>query len=379
MNYITSKNYKNLGILLIILLFVPFISFSQITDKNKKKKERNEDDKKVRLAAVPIINYSRSIGFLAGGMASAFYKVNRRDTISPSSSTMLVGVYSTSKTYMALLAQKFYLNEDKWRLKFILGTGDIYFQFYEGGNGMIYEDGTWIDYNTSMTFMVLDVKRRFVKNFYIGLEGVLNKATTVFDVENPATGQDLISKANLNSLGYNFLYDSRDHVNFPIKGFFIQYKNSFVRDAIGATENFDQFEIAANYFWDIKRNENSILVSRFFADISAGDVPFEGQNVIGIDDLRGYSEGKYRGNQVYAVQAELRQHIHKKWGMVGFLGIGAAVDEISEIGDTLMLPSVGFGVRYLMIGKEKINIGIDVGFGREDWSLAFRIGETFGR
>jgi len=44
-----------------------------------------------------------------------------------------------------------------------------------------------------------------------------------------------------------------------------------------------------------------------------------------------------------------------------------------------MLPSVGFGVRYLMIGKEKINIGVDVGFGRDDWSLAFRIGETFGR
>jgi len=261
----------------------------------------------------------------------------------------------------------------------MFGKGDIYFQFYQGGNGMIYEDGTWIDYNTSVNFMLLDVKRLLLKNLYVGIEGVLSKSSTVYEIEDPDTGEKPTSKANLNNLGYNFLYDSRDHVNFPTNGFFIQYKNSFVREAFGATESFDQFEIAANYFWDIKNNGNSILVSRIFADIASGDVPFEGQNVVGRDDLRGYSEGKYRGNQVYAVQTELRQHLHKKFGMVGFLGLGAAVDEISEIGDTLMLPSIGFGVRYLMIGKEKINIGVDVGFGRDDWSLSFRIGETFGR
>jgi outer membrane protein assembly factor BamA len=280
---------------------------------------------------------------------------------------------------MAMAVQKLYLNEDKWRIKYIVGTGDIYFQFFAGGDGTIIEEGRWIDYNTSVDFMLLDIKRLLIKNLYVGLEGTLNKSITVYEVEDPIYEENPTSKANLNSLGYNFLYDSRDHVNFPTKGFFIQYKNSYVREAFGATEKFDQFEIAANYFWDIKNNGNSILVSRAFADIASGDVPFEGQNIIGRDDLRGYSEGKYRGNQVYAVQTELRQHLYKKFGMVGFLGIGAAVDEISEIGDTLMLPSIGFGVRYLMIGKEKINIGVDVGFGRDDWSLSFRIGETFGR
>ncbi len=375
MNFIGMKSLRSKGSALFILMLVPFLSFSQEKDTISKSKP----DKKVTFAAMPIINYNRSIGFIAGAMTSGYYKINKNDTISPSSSTMLVGMYSTSSTYMALAVQKLYLNEDRWRINYILGTGDIYFQFFAGGDGTIIEEGRWIDYNTSVDFMLLDIKRQLIKNLYIGLEGTLNKSNTVYEVEDPIYEENPTSKANLNSLGYNFLYDSRDHVNFPTEGFFIQYKNSYVREAFGATEKFDQFEIAANYFWDIKNNGNSILVSRAFADIASGDVPFEGQNIIGRDDLRGYSEGKYRGNQVYAVQAELRQHLYKKLGMVGFLGIGAAVDEISEIGDALMLPSIGFGVRYLMIGKEKINIGFDVGFGRDDWSLSFRIGETFGR
>lgn len=374
MNFIGMESLRSNGFALFILMLIPFLSFSQEKDEIKKK-----ESKKVTFAAVPIINYNRSLGFIAGAMASGYYKVSKKDTISPSSSTMLVGMYSTSSTYMAMVIQKLYLNEDKWRVKYMFGKGDIYFQFFEGGNGMVYEDGTWIDYNTSVEFMLLDIKRRLMRNLYVGIEGILNKSETVYEFEDPDTGEKLTSKANLNNLGYNFLYDSRDHVNFPTNGFFIQYKNSFVREAFGATENFNQFEIAANYFWDIKNNGNSVLVSRIFADIASGDVPFEGQNVIGRDDLRGYSEGKFRGNQVYAVQTELRQHLYKKIGVVGFVGIGTAVDEINEIGKTLMLPSIGFGVRYLMIGKEKINVGVDVGFGRDDWSLSFRIGETFGR
>ncbi len=122
-----------------------------------------------------------------------------------------------------------------------------------------------------------------------------------------------------------------------------------------------------------------MLVSRLFTDIAAGEVPFNGENVVGQDDLRGYSQGRYRAEQVYALQTELRQNIHNKFGMIGFLGVGYAMDKPSELAQVDILPSAGLGFRYLMIPDEKINIGVDVGVGRDDWSLTFRIGETFGR
>ena len=39
----------------------------------------------------------------------------------------------------------------------------------------------------------------------------------------------------------------------------------------------------------------------------------------------------------------------------------------------------GIGFRYLMLPDERINIVLDLAFGKEDWGLYFRIGEAFGR
>ncbi|MCK4560926.1 MAG: hypothetical protein KAV45_14180 [Calditrichia bacterium] len=43
-----------------------------------------------------------------------------------------------------------------------------------------------------------------------------------------------------------------------------------------------------------------------------------------------------------------------------------------------LLPGAGVGLRYMAIPSEKINIGIDIAKGIDDWGLYFRIGETFG-
>ena len=50
-----------------------------------------------------------------------------------------------------------------------------------------------------------------------------------------------------------------------------------------------------------------------------------------------------------------------------------------DIKNAEILPGGGVGVRYMMIPKERINIGIDVAAGKGDWGLYFRIGESFGR
>lgn len=369
--------------LIIISATIYFYTISLPSFSQMGGSKNADTTKKVNYAAVPMVNYNRSFGFMIGAMGSAYYKVNKKDTISPSSSTMVAGMYSTSNTYMALVIQQLYLKEDKWRIKMGLGTGEVFFQYFQdipgfSSYGAEEDDGVWVDFNTSMRFFLINVQRKTLKHLYIGAESYISYAYTVFEIENPTEEKPSIEE-NMNSVGYNLLFDSRDNVNFPTKGFFIQFKNNFIREELGSSSNFDTYELAANYFWDINKNSHSVFVSRIFTEIAAGDVPFQGQNFIGKDDLRGYSEGKHRGNQVYAIQCELRQNIYKRFGMIGFLGMGAAVDEISEIPETEILPSIGFGLRYLMIPNEKINVGFDVGFGKDDWSLAFRIGETFNR
>lgn len=343
--------------------------------------QENDSTKKVKLAAIPVINYNTSLGIMLGAMGSMYYKLNVNDTISPSSSSMLFGMYTGNKSYMGLVVQKFYFNEDNWRAKVVGGSGDFFFQFLQGlpggMTGQYNNNGVWIDFDTRATFGLGELQRQVVDNFYVGIEVMLMHAETTFDIPIGETKPK--STADMNSLGYTLQFDNRDDVNFPVKGIFANFKNRFIRDWMGASENYDNYELSANYFWDIKKNNKSVLVSRIYTNIASGDVPFQGQNFIGGDDLRGYSKGEFRGNQVYAVQAELRQNIYKKLGMIGFLGVGSAVNEFSDIGDAAFLPSIGVGVRYLMIAKEKINVGVDVGVGKDDWSLTFRIGEAFSR
>ena len=64
--------------------------------------------------------------------------------------------------------------------------------------------------------------------------------------------------------------------------------------------------------------------------------------------------------------------------MVAFGGIAMAVDAPKQITWSGVLPAAGVGGRYMAIPSEKINIGIDVAIGKDDWGLYFRIGEVFG-
>ena len=122
-----------------------------------------------------------------------------------------------------------------------------------------------------------------------------------------------------------------------------------------------------------------MLAVRASFDIASGDVPFEGQTVVGGDDIRGYSQGKYRNDQVYTLQAEYRWNFYKRWGLVAFAGLASAVEKLADIPDNDLLPGVGAGLRFKMLPAEKINIGIDGAVGKGDYSITFRIGESFGR
>ena len=114
--------------------------------------------------------------------------------------------------------------------------------------------------------------------------------------------------------------------------------------------------------------------------VATGNVPFQGQGVVGRDDIRGYSQGQFRGNQVYALQSEYRWRFNNsRFGMVGFAGVASAVENFSDIFNSALLPGIGAGLRFQLIPALKINIGVDVGFGKNDYSLTFRIGEAFAR
>jgi hemolysin activation/secretion protein len=337
--------------------------------------ELNDTTKNRSLAAIPILNYSNTLGAGIGLMGQMFYKVNKNDTISPSSSTGIVGIYYTNNSYLGMAFQRLYLKEDRWRLMLAAGLGNFNYQYWQE-IGQNY--GTFIDFSTGAPFAMARIERQVYNRLYFGVEGTYSEAETDFDLPDFFPDELKNQRINLSNVGYLFNFDKREHQSNPYGGYNFEFKNNFYRSWIGSGADFESFKITYNHYYKIK-NERNILATRVKATIATGDVPFQGQSVVGQDDIRGYSNGRYRGDQVYAMQAEYRWRFYKKFGMVGFAGVASAVENLNDIFDEELLPGSGVGIRYMMLPKERINIGIDVAKGKDDWGLYFRIGESFGR
>lgn len=337
---------------------------------------KQDTTKRINYAAIPMLNYDPQLGLNLGFMAQMYYKVNLKDTISPSSSTGMFGMYTTNKTHFLGFFQKLYLKEDTWRFMFAAGSGTMNFQFWQD---IPIIGGQFIDFSTDALFVMFRPERKIYKQLYAGLSFTYAKVKTEYDFPEGVHDSLRFDERNMNSLGYLFNYDVREHQLNPYGGFNVEFKNNFYREWMNNTDNFDKYELTYNHYYQIRNKETHILATRIKANISAGAVPFQGQNVVGRDDIRGYTSGKHRDNQIYTMQAEYRWRFYKKFGMVGFFGLASAVEKAGDIISSELLPGAGVGFRYMMIPKERINIGFDIAAGKDDWGLYFRIGETFGR
>ena len=357
---------------ILLLLLVTTFSISA-------QKDSISENKKIKFIGIPVINYSNSFGASFGGLANAYYHLKKSDTISPLSSSSIYATYATNKTWFAVQVNKFYLNEDKIRIKSALGLGTINFQTYLEypnlfdiplGNLNSVDEGVFVDYQTDMQFAYGEFLYRIIENFYLGGQVVYSHSKTTFDVMTNPTEE--VSQIGV---GLSSELDSRNSQFSPTKGNHASFSTMSFFEDLGSTNSYTNLNIVYNHYFSIgKRNT---VLARFYGDIAIGDVPFSGQNVVGRDDLRGYSNGKYRGDQVYAAQSEYRHWFSDRWGYVAFAGVATAINTTQDLGFNNLLPAAGAGIRFLAIRKSNISIGIDVAVGKDDWGLYFRIGEAF--
>jgi hypothetical protein len=103
--------------------------------------------------------------------------------------------------------------------------------------------------------------------------------------------------------------------------------------------------------------------------------------------MRGYYEGRYTDKGCMSVQAELRQHLINRLGMVAFAGVGRVASSFSDFFKSQaamnaplfsgLKPSVGAGLRVALDRAEKLNVRLDVGFGHHAHGVYLNLAEAF--
>ncbi|QLE02404.1 BamA/TamA family outer membrane protein [Galbibacter sp. BG1] len=354
------------------ILIASFLLFTQFLQSQTVQKDsvdtKSVEDKRFDLTIMPFLSYNRNLEFMFGAIPMAMYRLQKNDTISPKSISGLSAVYTTNSSYFISVFNRFFFNEDRWRAKMFFITGDYNSQFF-----MQDEEVTpgFYDYGTKATVFSIGFQRRIIEDLYGGLTYTYAHYDTVYedDVQPP-------SIVETNAIELNTLYDSRDNVYYPKKGEKVSLRYIAFPEWFGNEFTANKILTEYNKYIGMK-NGRDVLAARFSGKFGLGDIAFQQQVTIGGKDIRGYSQGEFRGDGLMALQGEYRYNFAKKMGLVGFAGLATIYGSDTEDFNWGLYPGAGVGYRYQAFKKVKFNIGIDAAVGKDDWGVYFRIGEAF--
>jgi hypothetical protein len=359
---VMKHSYIHLLWILILISCIPHVTLAQgLTSGGGS--GRIEGD--FKFMPIPYINYNRSIGLSLGALPMAMFNPVKEDTISPSSIAALLGMYSTNDTWFVMGFSALFLDEDNWRIIAAGGLGSVNFQFYLDN-----PIDMWVPYNTQATFGFGQVQRRVYDKFYVGLSYIYTELKT-----STETFSDT-SSTILRGLGFSLSMDRRKNFYYPRGGFHTTIKYFTYPEAFSNEFVSNKIEIEYNHYFPY-RSDQDVLAGRFYAGLGIGDLEFNQQFIVGQKDIRGYTQGEYRGNYKVAIQGEYRWNFHKRWGAVGFLGFATVFESINKEHDGEILPGIGAGIRFTAFTENHMNVGLDIAAGQNDWGIYFRIGEVF--
>jgi len=152
-----------------------------------------------------------------------------------------------------------------------------------------------------------------------------NGDSSIFDKQNvPGRKGSLTS-----GLGLLLLWDSRDNTFSSSKGFYFQYYINKFSHLLGSQFEFVSQTLDVRKYVSVSRT--SVLAFQFLGYFNQGNVPIRTMANIGSGTImRGYYDGRFTDKNLMAVQAELRQHLIHRLGVVAFAGTGRVARNFSE-------------------------------------------------
>ncbi len=169
-------------------------------------------------------------------------------------------------------------------------------------------------------------------------------------------------------------YDSRDVKTAAERGCFLRFVQRFFPRFGGNEDNsFMNTQVTANIYRKIWKG--GVLAGQIHGNLTFGNTPWGMMPTFGEGSMRGYYLGRFRDKCEADITLELRQHVWKRSGMVVWVGAGSVAPKVSAFRLNKILPNGGIGYRFEF--KKRVNIRVDLGFGRRTWAFEFNINECF--
>lgn len=367
----TSLQAQNIDNLKELFTFYP----------NKKEVERDSTVYKQKFIAAPVVSYSPETNFAFGIGAKYLFKFDGSGEETRVSNMPMTIQYTLNNQFFIYSGFELFTNQEKWVIE-----GNLLFQnyprlYYGIGSKTPKSAEEQYDYYQFLIEPIF-LKQMFDKHLFIGAGFRYNR---IFKTKIEADG--LIAKNRPN--GFNgstsvgaeaaALFDNRSNILNSQDGWYAEFTQGIYGKALGGTSRFNLTRLDLRHYFDVSEKNTDVLAFQLFGQFSRGNLPFSEYSFFGgAEIMRGYQEGRFVDRDLLATQVEYRKNFkNSRWGLVGFLGAGNVYHNVNEFRFNDLKRNYGFGARFSIDKKEKLNLRFDVGFGENTNGFYLGIAEAF--
>lgn len=341
---------------------------------------------------LPIISASPETSLRIGAAGVLLF---RREGVSLKTQLSSIRVpisYTLNNQFKGKIDATYYSDGNRHILNGMVQWFNFPLLFYGLGNAT--SDVTEEIYTTQTLNVELAYLKLIVPKIYAGLGYSYLQSDIIKFEENGLLAQPGLIPGNTGSIssGFNInvRFDSRDNNLCASNGLYIDIKLANYEHWMGSQFDFTKIDIDVRKY--IQPFGKHVLAFQVVLANTWGAPSFETMALLGGKTImRGHYIGRFRDNSLYATQVEYRLPIGRsnwidnrtdipfkeRWGIVGFFGVGDVAASFGEVDFADIKSSLGVGLRYLVMPKERINVRIDFGFGTQNPGLYFNIREAF--
>ena len=335
---------------------------------------KNKEHKKFDFSIIGGPHYSTDTKLGIGLVAAGLYRANANDTLLPPSNVSLFGDVSTVGFYMLGIRGTHIFPQDKYRADYTIYFYSFPCKFWGMGYDMGDDDSNKSDMKRWQARLKASFLFHLGDNLYLGpmvsYDYVIGRR-----IERPELLNGMDQHTWNIGAGFSAVYDTRDVLTYPHRGFYINLSQCFRPRFMGNDYAFSTTELQVDAYQRVWKG--AILAEDFRTMLNFGNPSWGMMALLGnSNSMRGYYEGRYRDKHKMEAQVELRQHVWKRNSLTTWVGAGTVFHKFSEMRSRHILPNFGIGYRWEF--KKNVNVRLDYGFGKAGQTgFLFSINEAF--
>jgi len=273
-----------------------------------------------------------------------------------------------------------YMKEKTYRVSAAYVRGTLNYDLY--GVGLIAANaGLKLPLSQSGQVLRAEALRRVGWDFFLGLRfwtgssDIVKRPTS--DTSAVTDPPDLGLHTTLRALGLRLNRETTANRFYPTSGTLLDFTSDFFSRSLGSKYTFQAYRFTFNKYGSI--SEKQVLAYNVFVCGTGGTPPFYANCIYGANnELRGYTAGRYIDRYMFATQLEYRLSLPKRFGLVGFGGVGKVLPGASQaFRANHLLPGGGGGVRFQLSKTYRVNMRADFARGKDTWTWSMGVGEAF--